>query len=98
MNLLQKFEIIQISILDLNASAFTREGWDMRTGRSTAIICTVLLIAVTLSIFNASGAEPPVKGPEIKTGHITADETWEMDYAIRDLVIDEGVTVTVDAG
>jgi len=70
----------------------------MRIGKFTAFISIAFLIITSLVMVMDVEGEPGTRPPPIKEGHIVADEIWDEDLVIYNLVIDEGVTVTVEPG
>jgi len=59
------------------------------------IVATLLLLSGIIPLVPAASAEPPSKAD--KSGHIASDQTWTGAVTFNDIVIDEGVTVTVSA-
>ncbi|MGA1792554.1 MAG: Ig-like domain-containing protein [Thermoplasmatota archaeon] len=59
------------------------------------IVAALMLLSGILPLVPAASAEPPSKAD--KSGHITADQTWSGAMSFNDVIIDEGVTVTVSA-
>ena len=70
--------------------------------RKGSILCiaAIMILAVFLPLMANAGKEPPSRIPD-KWGHITSDETWDdqgdKTFWVDDLIIDEGVTVTIAA-
>jgi len=74
----------------------------MREKRVSIItIAALMLLAGILPLMMNAGAEPPTRAPD-KYGHITSDQTWDdtgdKTYWVDDIIIDEGVTVTIASG
>ncbi|MGA1792553.1 MAG: hypothetical protein ACMUHM_01245 [Thermoplasmatota archaeon] len=64
-------------------------------------LSVLLLLAGFLPFITNAEAEPPTRAPAMKKGHITSDENWYENisgYALENVVIEKGVTVTVGPG
>ncbi|MGA1820266.1 MAG: tandem-95 repeat protein [Thermoplasmatota archaeon] len=59
------------------------------------IVAALMLLSGILPLVPAASAEPPSKAD--KSGRITSDQTWTGAVSFNDVIIDEGVTVTVSA-
>jgi len=63
-------------------------------GVSIIMIAALMLLAGILPLMMNAEAKPPTRAPD-KYGHITSDETWTGRVYFDDIIIDEGVTVTI---
>ncbi|MFO8051504.1 MAG: right-handed parallel beta-helix repeat-containing protein [Thermoplasmatota archaeon] len=74
----------------------------MREKRSILFITAALILtACMMPLISNAEEEAPIRAPTLKKGHITSDENWMENisgYALENVVIDEGVTVTVGPG
>ncbi|MGA1820267.1 MAG: right-handed parallel beta-helix repeat-containing protein [Thermoplasmatota archaeon] len=72
----------------------------LRKGTILTLSVLLLLAGFLPLITNAEGG-PPTRAPALKKGHITSDENWFENisgYALENVVIEKGVTVTVGPG
>ena len=73
----------------------------MRNAKAVTIAAAIMLLSISLSIVPSPG-EASGEGtrfiPEMATGDITSDQTWDGTFYTRDINIKEGVTVNITAG